>query len=133
MARDGLGERLRPGLAVRGIDGGTIGTIAEVWPDVGVGEAWGSVGSIPVSGSEATDLSEYAFTEAMPGEGDSYFRVTGGDGNLYVPFSAVSEVRDDAAVLAIPADDVPSMQWDVIPDFLNVRSVPDSQAGPTQA
>jgi len=127
-------QRLHPGLAVRCADEEVIGAIAEVWPDVGVGESWGSVGSIPVSGTEATDLSKFAFSEAMPGEGESYFRVVSRDGSdLYVPFSVVAAVGDDAAVLAITSDDVPAMQWDIIPDFVNITSRSDSQADSTKA
>jgi hypothetical protein len=134
MPEDQVAGRLRVGQQVADADGTLIGTVADVWPDVGVGESWGAVGSIPTEGAEAADASKYAFSEAMPGEGDSYFRVTRSEGHdLYVPFSALSAVDDDRALLAVLHDDIPSMQWDVRPDFLNVRSLPDSQAGPTTA
>jgi hypothetical protein len=134
MGEERVTDRLRVGQQVADADGTVIGTVADVWPDVGVGESWGAVGSIPTEGAEAADSSKYAFSEAMPGEGDSYFRVTQPRGHdLYVPFSALSGVDEDRAVLAVLADDIPSMQWDVRPDFLNVRSLPDSQAGPTTA
>ena len=128
-------DQLRVGLQVRDLEDQVLGEVAEVWPDVGVGESWGAVGSVPIEGAEAADPTKFAYTEAMPGEGDSYFRLTrsGSGGDLYVPCSAVSEVRDDAVVLAITADDIPNMQWDVQPDFVNIRSVPDSQGDPSTA
>ena len=120
MATDRSTDRLRAGLRVQDSDGEPIGEIAEVWPDVGVGESWGSSGALAIEGAEAADPARSAYSEAMPGEGESYFRVScpsGGD--LYVPFSYVAEVRDDAAILAIAAEEVPHMQWDVRPDFLH--------------
>jgi hypothetical protein len=121
-------------MAVQSADGSNLGTVAEVWPDVGVGEAWGAVGSIPQTGAEATDVTEYAFSEAMPGEGDSYFRVREPDGSdLYIPFAAVSGVEGQAVTVAVDADSVPSMHWDVIPDFINIKNEPDSHAGSSVA
>jgi hypothetical protein len=76
MATESKTDGLRAGLEVRGADGQAIGSIVEVWPDVGVGESWGSMGSIPMEGAEAADSTEYAYTEAMPGEGESYFQVS---------------------------------------------------------
>lgn len=129
MALKNLGEQLQPGMEVHGADHGEIGRIEQVWSDVGVGESWGAVGSIPMGGTEATDVDEYAFTEAVPGEGESYFRVTRSTGHaLYVPFSSVTDIADNVATLAVDADDVPGMQWDIIPDFLNVTSATDSGA-----
>ena len=133
MATGSKTDGLRAGLEVRGADGQAIGSIVEVWPDVGVGESWGSMGSIPMEGAEAADSTEYAYTEAMPGEGESYFRVRTAEGDLFVPFSYVAEVRHDAAILSLAASDVPAMQWDVRPDFLATRSVPDSGAPSDQA
>jgi hypothetical protein len=37
-------------------------------------------------------------------------------------------VRDEMVILSIAADDVPAMQWDIRPDFLANRHVPDSGA-----
>jgi hypothetical protein len=134
MANHEIAQALRAGLEVRGSDGRTIGTITDVWADVGVGESWGAVGSIPVHGTEATDTGEYAFSEAVPGEGESYFKVQSERGtSLYVPFSSVTDVDDRTATLAVAADDVPGMQWDIVPDFLNVASVPDSGADSLKA
>ena len=133
MPANGTTDRLRAGLRVQGSDGQVIGTISEVWADVGVGEAWGSVGSLPIEGTEGADPTQFAFSEAMPGEGESYFRVRTAEGDLFVPFSYVSEVRHDAAILSLAASDVPAMQWDVRPDFLATRSVPDSGAPSDQA
>jgi hypothetical protein len=133
MAVERTTERLRTGLRVQGDDGQVIGTITDVWADVGVGESWGAVGALPIEGAEAADPVQYAFCEAMPGEGESYFRARTADGDLYIPFSYVSEVRHDTAVLSLAASDVPAMQWDVRPDFLATRSVPDSGAPSDQA
>jgi hypothetical protein len=134
MANHGITRALRPGMQVRGADGGMLGTILDVWPDVGVGESWGAVGSIPVQGAEATDTSEYAFSEAVPGEGEGYFKLQPESGkSLYVPFSSVTDVDGDVVTLAVEADDVPGMQWDIIPDFLNVASAPDSGADSLKA
>jgi hypothetical protein len=121
-------------MAVQSADGSELGTVAEVWPDVGVGEAWGAVGSIPQTGAEANDATEYAFSEAMPGEGDSYFRVREPDGSdLYIPFAAVGGVDGEVLTVAVDADSVPSMNWDVIPDFVNIKNEPDSHGGSNKA
>jgi hypothetical protein len=120
--------RLRTGLRVECDGGHTLGTVTEVWADAGVGEAWGATGAIPIEGADAADPQQFAFSEAMPGEGESYFRLRTAEGDLFVPFSYVSAVRDDAVVLSLAAADVPAMQWDVRPDFLATHSVPDSGA-----
>jgi len=125
---------LREGMRVESSDGQTIGTVAEVFREVGVGESWGSVGALPMTGAEAVDPTEYAFDDSMPGQGSDYFRLQEGGGtNLYVPLGVVSEVRDGVAVLGVESRSVPDMQWDIVPDFLNVASVPDSGADSTQA
>ena len=67
----------------------------------------------------------------MPGEGDNYFRVREPDGSdLYIPFAAISGVEGDVVTVAVDADSVPSMNWDVIPDFVNITTETDSQGGP---
>jgi hypothetical protein len=87
-----------------------------------------------MTGAEGVDRTEYAFDESMPGQGSDYFRLQTDDAsNLYVPLGVVSEVREGVAVLGVDAAAIPDMQWDVIPDFLNVASVTDSGAGQTQA
>jgi len=125
-----LDHDIKAEMTVQTAEGSELGTVAEVWKDVGVGESWGAVGSIPQRGAEATDLSEYAFSEAMPGEGDNYFRVSqpGGE-DLYVPFAAISGVDGQVVTLAVDEASVEAMQWDVKPDFVNVNSEPDSQGG----
>jgi hypothetical protein len=125
---------LSDGMQVESSDGKIIGDVAEVFRDVGVGESWGSVGAIPMSGAEAVDANEYAFDESMPGQGSDYFRVrTGNSTNLYVPLGVVAEIRDGVAVLAVESASIADMQWDIMPDFLNVASAPDSGADSTQA
>ena len=74
MATESVGDRLRTGQVVQDSEGQTLGKVAEVWADVGVGEAWGGPGAIPMEGAEAADRTEFAYSEAMPGEGESYFR-----------------------------------------------------------
>ena len=129
MDKQRLNNEIKVDMAVHTAEGTEIGTVAQVWPDVGVGESWGAVGSIPQREAEATDLSQYAFSESMPGEGDSYFRVQKNNGeDLYVPFAAVSGVEDQVVTVAVDEDSVPGMQWDVKPDFINIKSEPDSQA-----
>jgi hypothetical protein len=125
-----LDHDIKVDMAVQTAEGSELGTVAEVWKDVGVGESWGAVGSIPQRGAEATDLSVYAFSEAMPGEGDNYFRVRhrGGE-DLYIPFAAISGVEGQVVRLAVDEASVDAMQWDVKPDFVNIKSEPDSQAG----
>ena len=127
-------RRMQPGQAVLGSDGRRVGEVAEVFADVGVGEAWGSVGSIPAEGATAADPKQYAFSEAMPGEGSDYVRVARPNGkDLYIPSGAFAQVRDGAATLAVDADAVAAMQWDILPDFVNVRSLTDSGGGSRQA
>ena len=126
-----LGQEIKVDMAVQTAEGSELGTVAEVWPDVGVGESWGAVGSIPQREAEATDVSQYAFSESMPGEGDSYFRVRTKDGDdLYIPFAAVSQAKGGVVTVAVDEASVPGMQWDVMPDFINIKSEPDSQGGP---
>ena len=128
MALDRATGRPRVGQQVQASDGITLGTVSEVWADAGVGESWGAVGARPVEGAEAADPAAFAYSEAMPGEGESYFRVKTRDGDLYVPMSYVERVNGDVVVMSVAAGDVPAMQWDVRPDFLANRSVPDSGA-----
>lgn len=130
MSAQRLDEGIKPGLPVKTADGDEIGTVAEVWTDVGVGESWGAAGSMPQTGAEATDTSQYAFSEAMPGEGDNYFRLHLRDGDdLYVPFSAVGQADAEGVILAVDEASISAMQWDVMPDFINIKSEPDSQGG----
>jgi hypothetical protein len=105
-----------------------MGTISEVWPDTGIGEAWGAVGAQPIDGTEAADPAQFAFCEAMPGEGESYFRLETAGQDLFVPMSYVDVVEDEVVILSVAASDVPAMQWDIRPDFLANRHVPDSGA-----
>jgi hypothetical protein len=118
----------RVGQPVEGCDEQVLGQVTEVWADVGVGESWGAVGAQPIEGADAAEPTEFAFSEAMPGEGESYFRLKTATGDLFVPMSYIAEVRDEMVILSIAADDVPAMQWDIRPDFLANRHVPDSGA-----
>ena len=131
MNMQGLNEAIKVDMTVRTVDGAAIGTVAEVWPDVGVGETWGAAGSRPQTGAAATNTELYTFSEGMPGEGDSYFRARTPDGSdLYIPFSAVALAEGDAVEVAVDEASLPGMQWDVIPDFLNITTKSDSQGGP---
>jgi hypothetical protein len=110
----------REGQAVVASSGEQLGTVAEVWADAGVAESWGAVGSRLMSGTEATDDKEFAFSEAMPGEGESYFRLLTPDGtDLYVPMSYISTIEGERVVLSVDADEVPMLRWDLRPDFLH--------------
>jgi hypothetical protein len=129
-----LNHAIKTDMTVQTSDGSELGMVAEVWPDVGVGESWGAAGSRPQTGSEATDPDQFEYSEAMPGEGDSYFRVRERDGSdLYVPFAAVSGVDGQVVTVAVDEASVPGMQWDVIPDFINIKNEPDSHGGSTVA
>ncbi len=112
-------HRLRVGQHLQGCDGGLIGEITAVWPDVGASESFGAIGAQPVEGAEAASPADFCYSEAMPGEGESYFLVRrAGGAELYVPFSYVEGVRDDVATVSVASDDVHMMQWDAKPDFL---------------
>jgi hypothetical protein len=128
MSLDHATEQLRVSQRVEGCDEQFLGTISEVWPDAGVGEAWGAIGAQPIEGAGAADPAQFAFSEAMPGEGESYFRLETAGRDLFVPMSYVTEVRDEVVVLSVAATDVPAMQWDIRPDFLANRHVVDSSA-----
>ena len=111
-------------------DGANIGSVDEVWRDVGVGESWGASGSRPANGAEATNLDLFGYSDAMPGEGADYFRVLSADGcALYVPLSAVMAVEGNLVSLTVDVGTLPGLQWDIQPDFVNVTSSTDSQAG----
>ena len=130
MAVRKLDETIKVGMTVQSAEGLPLGCVAEVWTNVGVGESRGAAGSMPQTGAEATDIHEYDFSEAMPGEGDNYFRVRRADEQeLFIPFSAVEHAEGDVVLLAVGEDSVPAMQWDVKPDFVNITSEPDSQGG----
>ncbi|HLH25462.1 MAG TPA: hypothetical protein VK066_23325 [Chloroflexota bacterium] len=113
---------------VESCDGQYLGRVSEVWPDAGVGEAWGAIGAQPIAGADSADPTQFAFSEAMPGEGESYFRLETAGHDLFVPMSYVDAVRDQKVVLSLAAADVPAMQWDIRPDFLANHHVPDSGA-----
>jgi len=130
MGPQQLGEAIKVEMAVRTVDGAHLGTVAEVWPDPS-GEHLSDGDSTPESGAEATDPELFTFSEGMPGEADSYFRVRTPDGrDLYITFSAVVRADGDAIELAIDAASLAGMQCDVIPDFLNTPTKRDSQGGP---
>ena len=120
MTTENATEQLRAGQRVEDHDGVPVGRVTEVWGDVGASEAWGAAGSRLVEGAEANDPEEFAWSEAMPGEGESYFHMECPDGSdLYVPISYVTAVRGDAVILSVDADDVGDMRWDLRPDFLH--------------
>jgi len=128
MTMNRVSEQLRVSQRVKGCDGQPLGSISEVWPDAGIGEAWGAVGAQPIEGAEGADPTQFAFCEAMPGEGESYFRLETSGQDLFVPMSYVDTVQGEIVTLSVAASDVPAMQWDIRPDFLANRQVPDSGA-----
>jgi hypothetical protein len=108
---------LRADMPVVGDDNEQVGTILEVFRDIGLVETFGAKGIPPQQ--EGHDPVEYAYSEAMPGAGDDYVTVRGGGGEvLYIPFAALSRVENGRAVLAVDADSVPLMNWEVRPDAL---------------
>lgn len=108
---------LREGMSVVSADDQRIGEVIEVFRDLGLVESFGQKGIPPQQ--EGHDPVNYAYSEAMPGAGDSYFTVRGQPGTvLYVPFSALMHAAGDSAVLAIDAASLPDMGWDVRPDAL---------------
>jgi len=130
MTSEGLDTAIKTGMTVKTVDGATLGRVGKVWAGTGAGESWGAAGSHSQTGATATDPTESWFSESMPGEGDDYFQVDKQDGSaLYVPFAAVSGTDGDDVLVAVDEDSIPGMQWDVQPDFVNVKSEPDSQGG----
>jgi hypothetical protein len=109
---------LRADIPVVGADNDQVGTVMEVFRDVGLVETFGAQGIPPQQ--EGHDPVHYAYSEAMPGAGDDYFTVRAdADGDvLYIPFAALARVENGRAILAVDADSVPLMNWEVRPDAL---------------
>jgi len=108
---------LRAGMNVMSADQQQVGEVGEVFRGLGLVESFGEKGIPPQQ--EGHDPVNYAYSEAMPGWGDSYFTVRRQQGPLlYVPFAAVSRAEGDRAVLAIDAENITDMGWDVRPDAL---------------
>jgi hypothetical protein len=107
---------LRPGMRVESADQKPIGTVREVFRDIGSVESFGAKGILPYQ--ENHDAKQYAYSEAMPGAGDAYFTVDGNDGVLYIPFSGIQGAAGDAVTVAVEADMIPDMNWKVRPDAL---------------
>jgi hypothetical protein len=116
MAEEKL-PALREGMNVISADDKPVGEVGDVFRDLGLLESFGEKGIPPQQ--EGHDPVNYAYSEAMPGSGASYFTVRQEQGSLlYVPFSAVSSAEGDRAELAVDADNIPDMGWDVRPDAL---------------
>ena len=116
MAEEKLAT-LQKGMTVVSADQKPVGVIGEVFRGLGLVESFGEKGIPPQQ--EGHDPVNYAYSEAMPGAGDSYFTVRQQQGSLlYVPFAAVSGAEGDRAALAVDADSIPDMGWDVRPDAL---------------
>ncbi len=108
---------LQADMPVVGSDGRPVGTVLEVFRDIGMIESFGAEGIPPQQ--EGHDPIRYAYSEAMPGAGDDYLTIRPIGGTvLYVPFSAIDKVDGGRAVLAVDADTVPLMTWTVRPDAL---------------
>jgi hypothetical protein len=113
---------LEEGLPVKTGDDQALGTVQAVFRGLGESETFGSTGIRP----EQADYEpgQYAFSEAMPGQGDDYFVVTPNEGDiLYIPFSSIYEVRDGTVILSVDHDNVDDMNWHVRPDAL--KSFPE--------
>ena len=116
MAEDRF-PALRQGMQVWSADDKPIGEVHEVLRDLGLVESFGEKGIPPQQ--EGHDPVNYAYSEAMPGAGDSYFIVQKQHGGvLYVPFAAISRAEGERAVLAVDGEAIPDMGWDVRPDAL---------------
>src|SRR5437867_9701692 len=98
---------LRQGMQVWSADDKPIGEVGEVFRGLGLVESFGEKGIPPQQ--EGHDPVNYAYSEAMPGRGDSYFTVRRQQGPLlYVPFAAVC-AEGDRAVLAVDAENITDM------------------------
>ena len=125
-----LNDGIKIGMAVRTLDGAHLGTISAVWPDSEVETSKGSPPALQID-REATDPELFTFSEGMPGGEDAYFRVRTQDGSdLYVSFSAVARMESGAIEVAVDSATIPGLQWDVMPDFINITTEIDSQGGP---
>jgi hypothetical protein len=99
-------------------DGEKIGTVDEVFRDVGLVESFGSAGIPPHQAG--SDPANYSYSEGAPGAGDNYFTMRSPSlGLLYVPFGAVESAEVNRVVVAVDADNVESMNWAVRPDVLS--------------
>jgi len=116
MAEEKL-PALREGMTVVSADERPVGQVGEVFRGLGLVESFGAKGIRPEQ--EGHDPINYDYSEAQPGAGDSYFTLRQAEGGLlYVPFAAVSQAEGDHAVLAVDAESIPDMGWDVRPDAL---------------
>jgi hypothetical protein len=115
---------LRPGLAVVGADGVSVGIVREIFQDAGVVETFGGVGIPPTEGSQdgGQDPALNLYTEGAPDAGDAYCTVdSDNDATLYIPFSGIHGVEGDRLVLAVDKADIEAMGWDVRLDVLAGR------------
>jgi hypothetical protein len=102
-----------------------------VWPDRELDKSSAPAMAASRTDSELTDPELFTFSEGMPGGGDAYFCVRLPDGgDLYVPFTAVAQAEGETVEVAVDHATIPGLQWDVIPDFLNITTETDSQGGP---
>ena len=134
MAEDKFAA-LREGMTVLSADEKPVGEVLEVFRDMGLIETFGEKGIPPQQ--EGHDTVNYAYSEAMPGAGDSFFTVKPQEGSvLYVPFTALSSAEADRAIVAVDAESIPQMGWDVRPDAITAdehRYPDDAGAGPETA
>jgi hypothetical protein len=111
---------LQAGMAVVGIDDKPIGTVREVFRDIGMMESFGAMGISPRQPGH--DPVQYGYNDGFPGAGDNYFTVhpenTRLGTTLYIPFSAVESADPERVILAVDSDDVEAMGWTVRPDAL---------------
>ncbi|HZT07646.1 MAG TPA: hypothetical protein VFC51_11490 [Chloroflexota bacterium] len=104
-------------MQVLGADAREIGEVLEIFPDIGDIETFGAIGIPPQQ--EGHEPERYGYSEAMPGRGADYFTVRQRDGAvLYIPVTAVARVQDGRAILAVDAESIPDLNWQVRPDAL---------------
>ena len=121
---------LREGMRMVSSDGVDLGTVREVFRDVGSIETFGAMGIPPQQ--EGFDAERYGYDESSPGAGDDFFTVRRQDGgNLYVPFNAIQEVSGDRVMVVADSSSVPAMGWNVRPDVLAAATdeYPEDEGG----
>jgi len=98
-------ERIAPGMAVLDLAGDRIGSVRAVS---------GQLPDLSKTGDfDAIGRNQEAFRAGLGAAG--HVEVDCRGRHLFVPFTAVNEVRDDAVVLTVDREAVDAQGWDVAP------------------
>lgn len=98
-------ERITPGMAVLDLAGDRIGSVRAVN---------GKLPDLAKTGDmDAIGRNQEALRAGLGSGGHVEIEYRGR--HLYVPFTAVNEVRDDAVVLTVDREAVDQQSWDVAP------------------